>query len=63
MEPGMNSRERLLTAMMFGFEPPERLAGSSELERAERLLSLGVGDVLGFHVPAGFHPDVKVRSY
>lgn len=72
----MNSRERLIATMscqtvdhvplifnVFGFQPPEHLAWSSQYEEAQRWLSLGVDAFLRVDLPLGFHPDVKVRAW
>ncbi len=72
----LSSRERLLAAMrcqepdhvpvyftMFGFQPPAHLAWSDDVQRVERLLSIGVDATLSINPPIVYHPDVKVRSW
>lgn len=72
----MTSRERMLTAMrcqqpdrvpfylrVFGFEPPEHLTWSNQVERVERLLLLGIDDILELGLGGSFHPEVQVRAW
>jgi hypothetical protein len=73
----ISSRERMLTAIRyqqepdrvplhfksFGFMPPAPLGWASDVEEAERWLSLGTDPWLWSLLPMSFHPDVQVRQW
>jgi len=73
MKKSLSSRERLL--LTINHKEPDYVPlcisfldyipkyWSNQFQRAEKLLALGVDDILTIHAPFGFHPNVEVKKW